>query len=451
MTQMQEEPFSFGDFVETVAQIAGAVVAIAAAIPSAGASLVALVPSMVALADTVMAQAEPMAKQVLSGTVPDTSKLETAYKKVGKDFSAVIAAGKTIVDFVALIQRLTDSKTPENAKHVELVQRGVEQSYQLMAARNRVALSQQRIDASHARSASARALAQAAKDLEDRIQADAESVKQAGLLAISVAQSSAGTLLGMAFRAQRSVEIYTLQSESDNLRLDAGFLNPEIWRAYFEDQMGDGELASALTGSWSGLLHPVGLQNDYLAFFDGPHDQDVFFRAFQPGDPEFEALTTIGRFNFTIAAKAIPTGRADAKARTVRLALVGASHPSGAISCEVRHGPRYEQRRADGSVTVQDLQSRISTRRALLVPLAADDGGAVDLPLTAPLSLAFWGRGIGGDYEVSIVGSTDNAGVDLSGLSQIQVAIGYQFLHSPPPSSPGDLFGGRSGGTSIRS
>ena len=43
-------------------------------------------------------------------------------------------------------------------------------------------------------------------------------------------------------------------------------------------------------------------------------------------------------------------------------------------------------------------------------------------------SLAFWGRAIGGDWDSSIHGSRLNADLNLSGLTEIQVWIGYRFL-----------------------
>lgn len=112
----------------------------------------------------------------------------------------------------------------------------------------------------------------------------------------------------------------------------------------------------------------------------------------------------------------------------MRLALVGASDPDGEVSCEVRHGGKYEQRRADGTIDVQLLKPRVSTRPAKLTGLAADEGLGADPPLTAPQSLSFWGRGIGGDWEVSIPESQFASGLDLTGLTEIQVWIGYQFL-----------------------
>lgn len=74
------------------------------------------------------------------------------------------------------------------------------------------------------------------------------------------------------------------------------------------------------------------------------------------------------------------------------------------------------------------LQPRVSSRDAKLGPLAADEGLAPDPLLTDPQSLAFWGRGIGGDYELSIPDHEFEAGLDLTGLTEVQVFIGYQFL-----------------------
>jgi hypothetical protein len=436
MAEMHDTPFSFGDFIGTVAQVAVAVVGVIAAIPTGGASLVALVPAMVALADTVTAQAEPIAKAVLAGTEADTKAVKEAYKKVDKEATAVIAAGKAIVNFVSVIQRLTASTTPDNSKQVALVKRGAELAHQLLIARNRVTLAQQRIDAAQARTSSAAEIAALAGNLGDEIAADAASVRRAGLLAISVAQTSAEALSSMAFRAARSVEIYTLQPQTRNLALDAGVLSPEVWRVYYDEEMSNADLAIALTASWGKMLKPLSIQQDYLAYFDRPHDQDVLTRLFGPGDREFEQLRSTGRFAFRVDAAGIPADRADAKVRSVRLALVGAAHPSGGISCEVRHGGSYEQRRAGGEIDVQLLEPRVSTRRAVLEPLSPDEGSTVDLPLTAPLSLAFWGRGIGGEWDVSVVGARGNAGLDLTGLTRIQVEIRYQFLRVPSPEVP---------------
>jgi hypothetical protein len=428
LAEMRESEFSFGDFLGTVAEIGVAIVSVAAAIPSGGASLVALVPAMVALADTAIADAEPIAKALLAGTDPDIKAIEDAYKKVDKNASAVVKAGKSISNFVTVVQRLSASTTPDNSKHVALVKRGAELTHQVLLARNRVTLAQQRIDATQAKLSRAAGVVAQAEKLRNELAFDAASIRRAGLLAIGVAQSRADALLDLAFRAQRSVEIYTLQDEEQHLVLDAGLLSPDVVRAYYEEEIREGDLVAELTTSWGQLLKPLEIQSDYVSYFDQAHDQDRHRLSFTAGDPELSALKTRGRFSFRVDASGLAPDRADAKARSVRLALVGASHPNGEVSCEVRHGGRYEQRRADGTIAVQLLEPRVSTRPAKLTRLAADEGLGADPPLTAPQSLAFWGRGIGGDWEVSIPASRLNSGLDLTGLTEIQVWIGYQFL-----------------------
>lgn len=428
MAEMTETPFDLGDFFGTVAQVATAVVGVIAAIPTAGASLVAVVPSMVSLADTVLAQADPALKSVLAGKPADLDKVKEAYKKVGKDIDAVIGAGRTIVNFVNLVQSLTTPKDADNAKVVALVRRGAELAHQLLIAQNRVTLADQRIDASQAQATRAAELVQQAGDLAKNISADADSVRQVGLLAISIAQANAEALSSLAFRAARAVEIFTLEPQAANVALDAGTLSPEIWWRYNEDEITDTELAGMLTASWGRMLQPINIQQDYLAYFERRHDQDVLTRIYRPGDREFESLRATGRFSFEVDAGEIPAGRSDAKIRSVRMALVGAEHPSGGISCEIRHGGAYSQRRANGEIHVQLLEPQIGTRRAQFTRLTAEADTIADVPLTAPLSLRFWGRGIGGDWSVSVVGARENAGIDLSGLTEIQVEIRYQFV-----------------------
>lgn len=425
--KLAETSFSFGDIIGTVGQIASAVVGVIAAIPTLGTSLVATVPAMVSLVNTVTAQAEPIAKALLAGSPADTKQVEEAYKKVGKSADAVIGAGRTIVNFVTLVQNLTSPPDADNSEQLALVRRGAELAHQLLIAQNRVELADQRIEASQSQAATAAGLVQQADDLARTVQAGADGVRQAGLLAISIAQTGADALNSMIFRAARAVEILTLEPQTKNVVTDAGMLSPETWWRYNEKQITDAELAGLLTASWGRLLQPIDIQQDYLAYFQQPHDQDVLTRIFRPGDPQFASFMATGRLDFDVDAERIPSGRADAKTRSVRLALVGAEHPSGAISCEVRHGGMYTQRRRDGEVHVQLLQAQTSTRDAQFTRLVTETGGVVDLPLTAPLSLRFWGRGIGGSWTITMVEDQQNAAVDLSNLSEIQVEIRYQF------------------------
>ena len=192
--------------------------------------------------------------------------------------------------------------------------------------------------------------------------------------------------------------------------------------------MKEPELLSKLQQTWLQLLEPIGMQQQYLNYFARQHDLDVVRLSFTAGSPQFAELMSTRRLRFRVEATAIPPDRDDAKVTGVRLALVGASHPDNEVSCDVRHGAKYEQRREDGTVDVQQLKSLINNRVGKLVALGGDGGLSSDPSPPDPGSLAFWGRGIGGDWEVTLPGSRLNADLDLSGLTQIQVWIGYRFL-----------------------
>lgn len=429
LEEMKESELSFGDIVGTVAAVAVAVVAVVAAIPSGGTSIVALVPAMVALAGTTIEHAEPIAKAVFESRDPDVRAVEDAYKKVDKNAEAVIKAGKSIVNFVEVVKRLNASTTPDNSKHLALVRRGVDLTHQVLLARNKVTLAQQRVDATQARLARAATIVAEAERLTEEVQGDAESIRRTALLTIGVVQSKVDALLGMAFRAQRSVEIYTLEAVEQHLLLDAGLLHPDDTRDYAEGETGkEGTLIAKLQQSWLQLLEPIGIQQRYTNYFEREHGQDRLRLSFTAADPQFRELQSTRRFSFRIDASNIPAGRADAKVIGVRLALVGASHPADGVSCEVRHGAKYEQRREDGTIAVQQLKSLVGDRIAKTQRLAGDEGLGSDPVPPAPGSLAFWGRGIGGDWQVSIPGSRLNSELDLSGLTEIQVWIGYRFL-----------------------
>ncbi|WP_405407201.1 hypothetical protein [Streptomyces decoyicus] len=73
---------------------------------------------------------------------------------------------------------------------------------------------------------------------------------------------------------------------------------------------------------------------------------------------------------------------------------------------------------------------KVSTRDAKTTLLLLPDEAFGDEPaLDAPKSLAFWGRGVGGSWQLNIPQQQFDTGLNLNGLTQIQVWIGYQFLH----------------------
>lgn len=427
-----------GGIFGTVAEIGGAVLAVAAAAPSGGASLVSLLPAMVALADSLSDNPAPIVETLLYGD--DAAKkaikdeVEAAYKAVDKDVSAVIKGAKSIINFVNVVQKLGQATTSANSKHMAVVRRGTELTHQLLIARNRATLAQQRVDAGQARLTRADNLVKQTDKLIDELKGEANVIKSAGLWAIAIAQSKVEALLRFAFLAARSVEIITLQNQEKNLFLDTGLISPDVARAYYEEDFLEGEridesvLVRRLTSSWANLLSPIDIQADYTSYFNQRHDQDSRRLSFKAADPQLSDLKTRHQFAFRIDASEVPAGHHDAKILSVRLALVGASSLVSEITCEVRHGGTYERRGRDNEIKTLLLEPRVSHRTAKLTPLVADEGLGDDPPLTDPRSLAFWGRGVGGDWQVTIPQGQFDSGLDLNGLTEVQVWIGYHFV-----------------------
>ena len=428
MEEMREEEMSFGDIVGTVASVAAAVVAVVAAVPSLGASLVALAPSMVALSSAVLDDADDIAKAVLAGDPADTEAIKKAYDKVDKQSADVVKGAKAIVSFVEVVQKLSKSVTPDNSKHVALVRHGIELTHELLLARHRITLADQRQEAAVARVARAGEAIAGINAVIAEVSTSAERFRRTALHAIAIAEGKADALLTLAFYAQRSAEIYTLNDHEDKVHLESGHLHPDDFRAYLEGEITEIDLVGLLDASWSGLLGLLQLQVEFDQFTTQFHEPDRRRLSFAAGGPEVETLRATRRFPFRIDASSLPADQFDAKARGVRLALVGATHPAGEVTCEIRHGSAYETRRNGGAIHVAILQPRVSTRNAKLERLLADEGLGPDPVLTDPTSLSFWGRGIGGDYEFSIPDHEFDAGLDLTGLTEVQIWISYQFL-----------------------
>ncbi|MFA1626081.1 hypothetical protein ACDY96_26030 [Rhizobium mongolense] len=429
---MQTKSFSFGGLIGTIASIGAAVVSIAAAIPTGGASVVALAPSLVALTNSLSDNAEPIVKALIDGAKvkdEDLNEVKKAYEKVGKNVDAVVKGGKSIVSFVKLVQSLNAAgAAPDSSKYVALVKQGTELAHELMLAGNRATLAQQRLEAAIARLARAEAVVTSVNQLIDDLENRRHTIRQVGLAAIDIAASKAQSLQTLAFRAQRSVEIYTLENQEQNVFLEAGMISPDDSRAFYEGEIDEVPLANALVRSWGNILNPINMKLAYISFFDARPSWDTHRISFNGDGLELPSLRDTHSFRFRVEATDLDESHFETKIKNVLVSFVGADNRSGEISCMVRHGGQYEQRRPDGSVDVQQLAPQTINRRAKTTRLDRPIVNT-DPALDAPTSLAIWGRGVGGEWEITIEPhEIEASSLDLSGLSEIQVWIDYQFV-----------------------
>ena len=228
-----------------------------------------------ALSSAVLDDADDIAKAVLAGDPADTEAIKKAYDKVDKQSADVVKGAKAIVSFVEVaVQKLSKSVTPDNSKHVALVRHGIELTHELLLARHRITLADQRQEEAVARVARAGEAIAGINAVIAEVSTSAERFRRTALHAIAIAEGKADALLTLAFYAQRSAEIYTLNDHEDKVHLESGHLHPDDFRAYLEGEITEIDLVGLLDASWSGLLGLLQLQVEFDQFTTQFHEPD---------------------------------------------------------------------------------------------------------------------------------------------------------------------------------
>lgn len=430
---VQEQPFSLFGLLGTLGSLGAAVVGVIAAVPTAGASLLALAPSVVSLGESVLDHSDDVTKALFKHSQPVPKEVADKYAQVGQQVEKVVAFGKQVVDFVKLAEALTQGSTPDNSAYLGLVRQGAVAAHDLLLAQRQVELQQLRLAGDTAAQQRVLSATQDLLALQQQQQHTADDLQAAAHLTLRVAQSRMDLILGFAFQAQRALEILTATDQSGLFDFTAGSLHPDQ-RRNFEERLIDGPgLLGALPQSWGQLLGPAQLVARFQAFQGDPQrDHDVWrLSASQPA--QLRALREERRLVLELNAQDPALAGLQAKVTNVAVALIGARSRSGALSCDITHGARYGQvLERGGAVRWQLLQERSASRLAGFTALAADPAlHATTFALGDPLDLAYWGRGLGGTWTLSIRDEQWHAeAVDLSDLSEIQLWIGYQFLRA---------------------
>jgi hypothetical protein len=206
---------------------------------------------------------------------------------------------------------------------------------------------------------------------------------------------------------------------------DYGYVHPDTDQDYADKRLSAAGYASAYQDAWSGLPTVMNYRQRYLDYFAsrGDFTRDVYVRSIT--DPavltEFKQRRTLDVTVDLTNPKF--SGRAEAKVEVVAVALIRAQSPNGFIDCTIEHGGTSTQRKANGNVVTQYLRPHHTVVQSRLQPLAPSDlnpDPRTD-PLTAPRTIAFWGRGVATTWRLTI----DDLNVNLSALSEIQFGIDY--------------------------
>jgi hypothetical protein len=438
LAKKPDSSFTIGDIVTTAAAVGAAVASVAAAVPTAGASLYALVPAIAGLS----VQLSEMGKHLFEVTKAERDDLKQKYESAGKNVDNVVKGVKTTISFVQTMEKLIKGETPANTEVVGLMRQGVSLAHEALLAKLHVTQLELTRTAYIEAVKGGSVLVEITEKLRRAVENGEKVYLAAGRSAVRAAQRAIDSILTVAFKAQRSAEIYTFRDESNFVSFDSGFIHPDI-EADFDDATEDElqqkipELISAYSLSWQQLLDPIAMENDFDGYFtsDGNFEfvtDGVFFKSIKD-------LSALNAFKDRSGQKSAASFGIDLnelklkqstefeiKIQDIHVALVGVTSTEPGLGCIVRHGGLFWQRRRDDRLLAQLLTPHIShalpqfrSFEASGPPPASGFKGKQGIQSQNLLD-----RGVGGDWQISVAESDMLArGVSLAGLSEIQVWI----------------------------
>jgi hypothetical protein len=272
-------------------------------------------------------------------------------------------------------------------------------------------------------------LAQATHDLElarsqlGGLAGDTAYLEQVALRLIRSAQGYMDILSKYAFFAARALEIYTLADLSNQIRMDYGYIHPDIEQDYQDRLLPLAQLIGAYQTSWSRFVDIVTYRNSFDNYFDnGNRVNDKVYLSFT--DPLLLAqFRRSPNLQVTVDLQDLPPTRFEAKTIYVLLSLTGAAANVPAISCLVEHAGQFMARKGNGATGSLQLRPRptvVQTAKSGIAYTGVRIGAR-------PRDLSFWGRGVATTWNVSIEpDEMTRRQIDLSALSAIELEIGYE-------------------------
>jgi hypothetical protein len=392
---------SFLDFVTTFAIVASAVAGLA----SGGASLVTVIPIIVKIRQAVE-------DKDLPDLLKDAENRKL-FKEAAGDIKSLIEGTKDFIDAEKLFGNFNSARG--DAQLVRLFQERTQLAYENMLARLHVEQAQLQLKAADAHITQTRNdQERAQRQLDTLVDQELET---AALVLLGNTQRFMDLLIEYAFLATRSLEIYTLADLSDELRFDYGYIHPDE-----EEDLSIAALTIAYQNSWSQFVKFIFLQQRFDRYFaSGDFVHDIFRVTVTDKDTldDFKASRNL---TLLINRDELPSRRFETKVESVHISLVGANANSPSISCVVEHSGRYTEFKRDGSRAELVLGPRAAVIQAAVSPLEFRGG----VTGSDPQTLAFWGRGLATAWHLLIEPDEIASGqVDLSGVSKIEVQIGY--------------------------
>ncbi|MFF8354118.1 hypothetical protein ACF063_11770 [Streptomyces chartreusis] len=331
-----------------------------------------------------------------------------------------------LVSFAKLVQDIDEAAGDPELK--QLVKDLALRLQESLAAKAKVASAQRQLQIAVLRAEGLERERAAYAQLHSQARSDVALMRETALSLLHVVRRYGDVFLDYQVRAARAVEIYARTDQSAALRLDRWHVHPDIELDFEQNLIDPVEFQSRLLATNTELA-VVALTKVFDAYDLSGFKGDVHYVTID--DPGWLAAFRQNLVLSVVVANGDLAGdRWEAKTTAAAVTLSGVTAETPTFPVVVTHGPRCTERLKDGTEVTQYLQPR-----STFVQVAVQEdtaAGAVATPVnTRPTD--FWRRSIATEWSLSIEADVAKARhVDLTGLTRIQLALGY-IAKAPQP------------------
>jgi hypothetical protein len=413
--------------------VATALVAIAGAAYSGGATLAALPAAFGLLSDTTKLLKgvfdEKTNEIKIDGKAISEWKDSKEHKDVVGGLEDLVTNAKMFYDQVTIIAELGEKHVDSALarREIELTRRLAELDFQRRILSLRKVQAELGLDSAKQVQNVAKQDAEAIEKLAKSFSGDSAVLADLALRLIRGAQEHLDIHTKYVFYTARTLDLYTLQDTyASQVNFGLGYVHPDIEEdAVYALQGGStAQILDLIVAYNSAVAKIPALQTlrDVWVTYDTALTK-VPHQIWDITDPAvLDVLRTTHEVSVRIPLSSFPAGRAELKVTSVDVSLVGAKGKNAKITMEVEHSGNAENRTRTGAV-------KVLTAPALRGFVSATTDESVPPP---DPDQPFWGRSPAALWRLKIdstelSGGTPTKKLDLTGLTEIQLAIGYRF------------------------
>jgi hypothetical protein len=428
--RMNFPPGSDGNFLGTIAVVAGAIAAIAATIASAGAAVGA-----VAAAAGLMVNAANAAEKYGDGTLLDWFDMSDPLRPKPREEAKAAIGGiqdlvkktKDFIDKAQAVKELFEAEVEgddlASAEKELLVQR-VQASFDMSIVQLRKAQAEMELAAVKAKQQVQQEDIQRFNALKQGWENQIAELAKIARAIIRQTQGYIDVISKYIFLARRALDLATFSNDSAKFTFTLGHVHPDLFEETFERlARGDDSTVIELLGKhldgWGSVPELVSVRDRYEQYTGNLHEDRRFWSI---TDPEtLDSLRKYGTASIAALLEDFPEDQPELKVERVHAALVGATADTPLVTIEVEH-PGDASNRHAGKVVEIKAPARRTTVSATLAPL---DVEALDLEGSKQ---SFWWRSPATRWRISVEPlSAKNSKLDLKNLSALQFAILYRY------------------------